>query len=632
MSTTLAFRLILGLVVGGVLTCSVWDRNDRELKEQPADEDTRTGMPRFRSFAAAETLPTMLVMYLAISLAIGGREMAVQYLLGLLLRVFLLIGVYYVLLLAVMPLLRRHISARVCAVLWLLPGYLYFLTQVSSVQRADPGGERMLVLHASGTLVTVLLAVWAAGAIGVFAWKIISHLRFRRRVLKDAVVVTDEQTLAVWKAELARAWIEETKWTLVRAPQLTTPLSIGLFQKTTCVALPACSYTPEELSLILRHEIIHLSRRDPASKFFMVFCTAMCWFNPLMWVAMRKSADDFELSCDESVLLAQPQPVRRQYAELLLKTAGDERGFTTCLSATASALRYRLKSIMAPGKKHTGALLVGLTFLLLTLCAGHVALAYDAQPGAARIFDGRPPEDFSLRYVDVWNDDRGSGTDFGCTDEAALKDYLAALQLETYTEALDRYGKCRSLQLLFDAPEGTLSVTLADNQSIHVTRLWLKNAPSESYYLAEPIDWQLLDRLIVPRPALRVWFSLPGQDEDSCFFAGVYSMTQTLPDGTVQVLQEPDEGNYSAFGTTGGGRTVRLEFGQTLLEPYTVTCQTPDGSERRIFTQDELRGGCVPLLPGESADYTVAARLQGEDGSTYDAVFCFRYDRLAGET
>lgn len=630
MSTTLAFRLILGLVVGGVLTFSVWDRSYTELEERPADEDVRTGRPRFRSFADAGMLPTMLVMYLVISLAIGGREMAMQYLLGLLLRVFLLIGVYYVLLLAVMPLLRRHISARVCAVLWLLPGYLYFLAQVSSVQRADPGGERMLVLHASGTLVTVLLAVWAAGAIGVFAWKIISHLRFRRRVLKDAVVVTDEQTLAVWQAELTRAWIGKTKWTLVRAPQLTTPLSIGLFQKTTCVALPARSYTPEELSLILRHEIIHLSRRDPASKFFMVFCTAMCWFNPLMWVAMRKSADDFELSCDESVLLAQPQPVRRQYAELLLRTAGDERGFTTCLSATASALRYRLKNIMAPGKKHTGALLVGLTFLMLMLCAGHVALAYDAQPGAARIFDGRPPEDVSLRYVYPWNDDRG--TEFGCTDEAALKDYLAALQLETYTEALDRYGEVRSLQLLFDAPEGTLSVTLADNQSIHVTRLWLKNAPSESYYLAEPIDWQLLDRLIVPRPALRVWFSVPGQDEDSCFMAGVYSMTQTLPDGTVQVLQEPDAGNYSAFGETGGGRTVRLEFGQTLLGPYTVTCQTPDGSERRTFTQDELPGGRVPLLPGESANYTVAARLQGEDGSTYDAVFCFRYDRLAGGT
>ena len=71
----------VGLVVGGVLTRSVWDRSYTELEERPTDEDTRTGMPRFRSFAAAEMLPTMLVMYLVISLAIGGREMAVQYLL-----------------------------------------------------------------------------------------------------------------------------------------------------------------------------------------------------------------------------------------------------------------------------------------------------------------------------------------------------------------------------------------------------------------------------------------------------------------------------------------------------------------------------------------------------------------------
>ena len=81
MSTTLAFRLILGLVVGGVLTCSVWDRSYTELEERPTDEDTRTGMPRFRSFAAAEMLPTMLVTYLVIGFLLGGREMAVQYLL-----------------------------------------------------------------------------------------------------------------------------------------------------------------------------------------------------------------------------------------------------------------------------------------------------------------------------------------------------------------------------------------------------------------------------------------------------------------------------------------------------------------------------------------------------------------------
>ena len=61
MSTTLAFRLILGLLVGGVLTCSVWDRSYTELEERPTDEDTRTGMPSFRSFAAAAKLSMITV-------------------------------------------------------------------------------------------------------------------------------------------------------------------------------------------------------------------------------------------------------------------------------------------------------------------------------------------------------------------------------------------------------------------------------------------------------------------------------------------------------------------------------------------------------------------------------------------
>ena len=102
----------------------------------------------------------------------------------------------------------------------------------------------------------------------------------------------------------------------------------------------------------------------------MVFCTAMCWFNPLMWVAMRKSADDFELSCDESVLLAQPQPVRRQYAELLLKTAGDERGFTTCLSARAASLRYRLTRVLHPKKTSEGTLMLTCFMFLFMIGCG----------------------------------------------------------------------------------------------------------------------------------------------------------------------------------------------------------------------------------------------------------------------
>ena len=610
MSMAMGVRLVLGLIFGGALTWVVWDRSGRELAERTKDE-AREG-PRFLPIISSYYLPTMMLFYPILGAIVGGAQMAVQLTLGVLLRVFLEMSVYYVLLMAMMPWLRKWVSARVCAMLWLLPDWLYVF-----VGRLDrPTDGKMLVLHAPGTLVYVLLAVWAAGAVGVMVWKIGSHLAFRRRILKNAVPVTDKQALHVWDIELERAWIRKCKWKLVRSNAVTTPLSIGLYNRTTRVVLPMREYTQEELSLVLRHEIIHISRRDPGAKFFLAFCTAMCWFNPLMWAAMRKSADDFELSCDESVLLDEPQPVRRQYAELLLQTAGDERGFTTCLSATAGALRYRLRNIMTPGKKRTGAILVGLTLFVLAMCSGYVALAYDARPGTQRIFDGQDLNAVTVSSVDPWNDPRGK--DGVCTDEDALKAYLASLEPELYTETLDEYasGGERELAVMLETPQGRLSVRLLD-QAVHVTRRW--DGPdfhTDSYYLREPVDWTYLDTLIAPMPGLCLVFPDGEMDSVLC-----NSLTRTEADGTVRTLQEPEDWRCNDYGKS-GVQEVQLLFSLSLAGPYAVTIEPLNGGERQILSQEDLPDGCLPLT-GPDAKYTVAAKLHGENGEVYNAQYIF---------
>lgn len=614
MSTAMAIRLVFGLVCGGALAWVVWDRSERELTDQTRGETHER--PRFLPASGSYYLPLLMLIYPILGAVVGGAQMAAQLTLGLLLRVFLEMGVYYVLLMAVMPWLRRWVSARVCAMLWLLPDWLYVFVSRPSW----PADGKMLVLHAPGGLVYVLLAVWAVGAIGVMVWKIGSHLAFRHRILKNAVPVTDLQTLHVWDIELERAWIQKCKWKLVQSSAVTTPLSIGLSNRATRVVLPMRAYTQEELSLVLRHEIIHISRCDPAAKFFLTFCTAMCWFNPLMWVAMRKSADDFELSCDESVLLNEQQPVRRQYAELLLQTAGDERGFTTCLSATAGALRYRLKNIMKPEKKRTGAILVGLTLFALALCSGYVALAYGAQPGTQRIFDGQDLSAVTVSSVDPWNDPRGK--DGTCMDEDALKNYLASLQPELYTEKLDEYasGEQRELTVMFDTPQGRLSVRLLD-QAVHVTRLW--DGPdfhSDSYYLKTPVDWDYLDTLIAPLPGLGLVFPDGEMDSVLC-----NSLTRIAADGTVRVLQEPEDWRYDDY--SNGAQEVQLLFALPLAGPYTVTVEPLDGGARQTLSQGDLPDDCLRLT-GPDARYTVSAKLQGEAGAVYHAqyIFIFRTD------
>lgn len=614
MSAAMALRLLFGVLCGGVLTWLVWDRSERELADRAGREEHER--PRFLPFGGYYYLPMMMLLYPILGVIVGGAQMAVQLTLCALMRVFLELGVYYVLLMAVMPWLRRWVSARVCAMLWLLPDWIYVF-----VGRLDlPTDGKKLVLHAPGTLVYVLLAVWAVGAVGVMVWKIGSHLAFRRRILKNAVPVTDRQTLHVWEIELERAWIRKCKWKLVRSDAVTTPLSIGLYNRTTRIVLPMREYTQEELSLILRHEIIHISRGDPASKFFLTFCTAMCWFNPLMWAAMRKSADDFELSCDESVLLDEPQPVRRQYAELLLQTAGDERGFTTCLSATAGALRYRLKAVMKPEKKRTGAILIGLTLFVLAMCSGYVALAYDAQPGAAHIFGGQDLSTVTVDSVDPWNDPRGK--DGVCLNEEALKAYLASLELELYTEEIHAYNEDeRTIFIEFDSPQGYLSAALCD-RAVQVTRSQNGETTGRDYYLKTPLDWDYLDTLIAPVPNLQLIFLNNRVDRVVC-----RSLTRTAADGTVRVLLASEDWRYNEY-LNEDVQEVQLGFSLPLAGPYTVTVEPLRGGARQTLTQDDLPGDCLPLT-GPDAKYTVAADLQGEDGAVYHAQYVFIFRKEA---
>ena len=610
----MAVRLVLGLICGLVLTWLVWDRSERELAERAGREEHER--PRFLPFGGYYYLPMMMLLYPILGVIVGGAQMAVQLTLCALMRVFLEMSVYYVLLMAVMPWLRRWVSARVCAMLWLLPDWIYVF-----VGRLDlPTDGKKLVLHAPGTLIYVLLAVWAAGAVGVMVWKIGSHLVFRRRILKNAVPVTDRQTLHVWEIELERAWIRKCKWKLMRSDAVTTPLSIGLYNRTTRIVLPMREYTQEELSLVLRHEIIHISRGDPASKFFLTFCTAMCWFNPLMWAAMRKSADDFELSCDESVLLDEPQPVRRQYAELLLQTAGDERGFTTCLSATADALRYRLKAVMKPEKKRTGAILIGLTLFVLSMCSGYVALAYDAQPGAAHIFGGQDLSTVTVDSVDPWNDPRGK--DGVCLNEEALKAYLASLELELYTEEIHAYNEDeRTIFIEFDSPQGYLSAALCD-RAVQVTRSQNGETTGRDYYLKTPLDWDYLDTLIAPVPDLQLIFLNNRVDRVVC-----RSLTRTAADGTVRVLLASEDWRYNEY-LNEDVQEVQLGFSLPLAGPYTVTVEPLRGGARQTLTQDDLPGNCLPLT-GPNAKYTVAADLQGEDGAVYHAQYVFIFRKEA---
>ena len=386
MNDRMLLRGFFDIVIAFAAGAALWVRDAED--ENPADG-------RWRSWIDPMLLPIVLAIETVI-VAIQGRErLLMGWFGGICFNLVLQMSLYFALLFLVLPLLRKHFQARTVAALWLLPNFLYVF-QYSWHRRDVP----LFTVRVSETGLRIWLLVWLGVGALLFAGSFVRHFRFRRKILRGAEPVTDEDTVELWKALQLESGLRKPKYRLLIAPEAKTPLTIGLTRLTTRVLLPVGDYSQAELKLILTHELVHLRRGDVSAKLFYAFARAIAWFQPLTWLSMRRSAEDLELSCDEAVLLGEDGQ-RKDYARLLLSEAGDERGFTTCLSANARALKHRLEGILKPGKKHRGIWLISACLFALLISDGLAAVRFGGAPvrellgdeptvqSAAICYDGR---------------------------------------------------------------------------------------------------------------------------------------------------------------------------------------------------------------------------------------------------
>ena len=83
---------------------------------------------------------------------------------------FLTISIYYAALLLLLPLLRRIISARACAVMWIAPTMLYTTIHIS-----DAFGRPIFIITLPLKLLNSLIWIWICGVACVVLWQVLSH-------------------------------------------------------------------------------------------------------------------------------------------------------------------------------------------------------------------------------------------------------------------------------------------------------------------------------------------------------------------------------------------------------------------------------------------------------------------------
>ena len=432
------------------------------------------------------SLPIVVAVLWLITLVFAGPAVGAAVLTEFSLQLMVLLTFYFGALLLLLPLLRRKISARACATLWLLPVFLYYNLTVWRMSYLPP----LVVLRVPSGVIPSLLGLWAAGFVAVVLWHMFSHFRFRRALLRDARPLEEPDVINLWWEEQRQVLLKRHIPLLI-SPATTSPLTIGLFHSTMCLVLPERAYTLDQYRLIFRHELRHVQRRDVDTKCFYILCKALCWFNPLMWLAARRASADLELSCDEMVVYGADDQTRREYASLLLESAGDDRGLSTCLSASASSLRHRLRGVVNPGEHTSGTKLLALMMAILVLCSGLVGVSGSYGPLGEVALAPTHTVDSASMYGEHLH---GYLQNPSLRQSQELLDYLSALpvtKLATGQEVRGSGGRELSVFL----SEGSLYLHLTDGLC-SLQPLGVRGAYPVLYRVDGPVDWDYLGSLL----------------------------------------------------------------------------------------------------------------------------------------
>ena len=475
MSLNFLLRLGLGLLLAGMVGAG-YARSRRMEAGEPRGDDRKDAV----AYGDPNTFAMVILAFAVLAVVFDGPEQGSHLAVRMLLESAADLSLYFLLLLLALPLLRRRFSARLCASLWLVPSFVGVGMNTFLNYRRVPS----FVIPLREELLAALGWVWLAGFLLVFGGRVMGDRRFRRELLTGAYPEEDPEVLAIWR-EVLLAMDLPWEVRLLRSPAARSPLSLREGRKKYATVLPERDYTEEELRFLFSHELHHLQRRDIDTKVFLAFCQGLCWFNPLVWLAAAKGSDDLELSCDEVVLAGQDERQRRDYARLLLQSAAEGRGFTTCLSARGKSLRYRLENVLKPRKRRSGTVLLAGVTLAVFLSWGTCAVSTRQGSLGELAF----PQGWESMEIEI-HLENGDAPRRDCPEPERLLAYLAALPAEEL-EILGQVADDEDPQLCLTFGEYWEYYTVTGRTT--QPRYAHGNRKNTAWVLAAPLDWAAVE-------------------------------------------------------------------------------------------------------------------------------------------
>ncbi|PYM10348.1 MAG: hypothetical protein DME18_16460, partial [Verrucomicrobia bacterium] len=173
--------------------------------------------------------------------------------------------------------------------------------------------------------------LWLLGLTASLMTVLRQHRKFACRIAAE-LPVSDERILSLLESCKSAMGVRR-QIRVVIAPQLGTPALFGFFKPRLLLPENAVRKLDDrELRMIFLHELMHVKRGDILLNWVIIAVRSLHWFNPLVWLALRRLRADRELVCDAMVMSHLAADERRVYGNTLLKLLDDFSGAGFCPS------------------------------------------------------------------------------------------------------------------------------------------------------------------------------------------------------------------------------------------------------------------------------------------------------------
>lgn len=277
-----------------------------------------------------------------------------------------------------------------------------------------------------------------------------------------------------------------------------------------------------------------------------------------------------------------------------------------------------MKHIVKPGKRSSGALIVGLSFFLLCMTFGYIALSYNDLTGQQVIYQ-TDSDEIDPRYsIFALNTTLFQHNGFlKCKDEDALEEYLSNLQFSKLLGNYSMPDEIAVLSMFYESPIGNFDIGIWD-QYMSVMPLGKTIWQGANYYIHSEIDWEYIESFLyssyIQDPALPFPpemdivsnnhnYSCPGKviahrlNGENLKYQSWWESNREL------IIRDPED------------PALRLIFTHVTSNTFTVSVTDQDDKLIKEYSSDELTSQeFIPLEP-VSAHYTVQVPFQDENSS-----------------